>query len=414
MFGNLVPLGPVPHALVDGALVLACFVLLIVALRRGGRGTADVRPAAVGQRPLEQAVQKAENTERLLMMIPDCTKGFLTGKLDESEVAKVACRQVKSLLDPEVVAVFRYDPARRLLDLASGVGAASWTASGGRGLSVKLGAGRIGMAAEHQTLVDDAKYKYERRQTAEDLGSAGVPVDLAAPIVFEGELLGVIGIRRSRQLPADQRWLLMMVAELAAVAIYTARKRVGVEKEAETDPLTGLFNRKHLETRLGEEMVRAESYDAHDARLAVLLFDVDNFKHYNDRNGHPAGDECLKAVARVTKSVTRAGHVVFRYGGEEFLVLAPDATLEQAMTEAERIRAAIAAAKIDHAAAQPLGCLSVSIGVAAFPTHGRTGRALIEAADAALYRSKQTGRNRVTAASDGFLSEGEALGVQHG
>jgi diguanylate cyclase (GGDEF)-like protein len=161
-------------------------------------------------------------------------------------------------------------------------------------------------------------------------------------------------------------------------------------------------------------MVRAESYDAHDARLAVLLFDVDNFKHYNDRNGHPAGDECLKAVARVTRGVTRAGHVIFRYGGEEFLVLAPGATLEQAMTEAERIREAIAAAEVDHAAAQPLGCLSVSIGVAAFPTHGRTGRALIEAADAALYRSKQTGRNRVTAASDGFLSEGEALGVQHG
>jgi diguanylate cyclase (GGDEF)-like protein len=134
-----------------------------------------------------------------------------------------------------------------------------------------------------------------------------------------------------------------------------------------------------------------------------LFLDVDHFKAYNDKHGHPAGDRLLRRLAEVLlggrvsglPAQTRASDIVARYGGEEFVIVLPETNLEGASIKAERIRSLIADFAFDNAAQQPLGCVSVSVGVAAFPNHGAEKQLLIDAADRQLYRAKREGRNRV-------------------
>jgi diguanylate cyclase (GGDEF)-like protein len=138
--------------------------------------------------------------------------------------------------------------------------------------------------------------------------------------------------------------------------------------------------------RLNEEIVRSNR-TTHP--FAVLMADVDNFKHYNDTNGHPAGDAVLKEVADILRKSTRASDCVARYGGEEFCLILPVTSAAEAMQLAERIRARVA--KTDF----PGGTITLSLGVASVPEDAITADAAIESADASLYQAKREGRNRV-------------------
>jgi diguanylate cyclase (GGDEF)-like protein len=129
--------------------------------------------------------------------------------------------------------------------------------------------------------------------------------------------------------------------------------------------------------------------------LSVFIFDIDHFKKYNDTQGHLAGDEVLRGVARVLEQSLRPGDVPSRYGGEEFLVAMPDTDKGDALRAADRIREAIASHAFPHAASQPLGRLTISGGVAALRTDGVDSTELIRHADQALYEAKAGGRNRV-------------------
>ncbi len=360
----------------------------------------------VGPRPAEAltalreelvaARRRCASQEQLLLMLPECTRQLVNVWLPEAQIPSVAVRQVKSLLEAERAALFLRDPASGTLTLASGFGLPDGPVGGGARRAAALD-GRVELAAELKVLVDGATSGPERRRATRDAGPAPRSgLEVAAPILSQDELLGVLAIGGSRQ-PADyQRWLLTLLAELTAVALMTARSRHEIRREATTDPLTGLFNRKYLMERLPAELRRAEAYGS---PLSIVLFDVDHFKHYNDRNGHPAGDACLRTVARIARERMRGSNFVARYGGDEFVTVLVDADLEHGLACAEQIRAAIASARIPGAAAQPGGRVSISAGVAAFPTHGRTLGCLVEAADAALYRAKQAGRNRVTGAA---------------
>jgi diguanylate cyclase (GGDEF)-like protein len=172
--------------------------------------------------------------------------------------------------------------------------------------------------------------------------------------------------------------------------------RAELERLSVTDELTGLPNRRHLDDEIERELQR---HERHKRALAVLMLDVDRFKALNDTHGHPAGDAVLRQLARVLKESTRKGDTVARFGGEEFMVILPETPADGAMLLAERIRTATEG---KHFALDENGAevrLTVSIGLARFPEHGRTPEPLIAAADQALYRSKEGGRNRVTVAS---------------
>ncbi|MFO1263316.1 MAG: diguanylate cyclase [Rhodoferax sp.] len=161
-----------------------------------------------------------------------------------------------------------------------------------------------------------------------------------------------------------------------------------------TDGLTGLANRRRFDAVWETEWQRALRQGL---SLAVAMIDVDQFKTYNDHYGHQAGDECLKQVAQVLGTMAqRSGELAARYGGEEFVVILPSLDRDEALTEAERIRAAVQALQIAHAFGTGAGVLTISIGVATcIPSQGESSAGLLRAADAALYEAKHLGRNRV-------------------
>jgi diguanylate cyclase (GGDEF)-like protein len=164
---------------------------------------------------------------------------------------------------------------------------------------------------------------------------------------------------------------------------------------AVTDGLTGLFNHRYLHEQLKTAVERSLRSGV---PMAMLMIDVDHFKKYNDQHGHPAGDEALRQVARVVAEDRRQVDVVARYGGEEFAILLHDATHAVAADVAEKIRTSVSAASIAHADKQPLGKMTVSIGVACCPDDATTAEGLLEAADVALYRAKKSGRDCVVIA----------------
>jgi diguanylate cyclase (GGDEF)-like protein len=171
------------------------------------------------------------------------------------------------------------------------------------------------------------------------------------------------------------------------------RQNAALERLAHTDGLTGLHNRRHLDERLAFEVARAAR---ERTPLSLIMMDVDFFKRYNDTYGHAAGDECLRMVARVlAATVNRPADLAARFGGEEFAVLLPNTAQEGARRIAEAICEGVRAAGMVHGASD-LGVVTISAGVATVvPAPGDGVRALVEAADAALYGAKEAGRNRV-------------------
>jgi len=161
------------------------------------------------------------------------------------------------------------------------------------------------------------------------------------------------------------------------------------------DELTGLANVRAFKHAAQQEFVRAKRYRL---PFSLIFCDLDHFKFYNDRNGHQAGDQLLKVLADVIRSCCRETDLPARYGGEEFIVLCPQVDAEGAKVLAERIRERVEAHPFIHGKEQPGGKVSLSIGIAAFPDY-QTLDQVLEAADQAMYVSKQSGRNRVTAAA---------------
>ncbi len=189
------------------------------------------------------------------------------------------------------------------------------------------------------------------------------------------------------------------LAHLAAVCLENAVNRERLRLSGLTDGLTGLYNRRHLDTRLAEEVSRAQR---HRLSLSCLFIDADHFKRINDEHGHSAGDQVLIALAKRIRDQLRGSDLAARYGGEEIAVLLPQTDHHNASLLAERIRAAIAAEPVitNEGIAIPV---TVSIGVAALHTDPGTppetaANLLLEAADAQVYRAKAAGRNRVCCA----------------
>ena len=161
------------------------------------------------------------------------------------------------------------------------------------------------------------------------------------------------------------------------------------------DGLTGLFNHRHFKEVLDRELARSVRYER---TLSLIMLDVDNFKDYNDTHGHPAGDEVLKTLADIISTRLRVVDCPARYGGEEFAVLLPETDWKGGRTVAEDIRAQMENYPFNGRESQPLGKVTVSLGVAEFDPEAPELPPLLERADEALYRAKSEGRNRVVCA----------------
>ncbi|MEN4101123.1 MAG: diguanylate cyclase [Anaerolineaceae bacterium] len=208
---------------------------------------------------------------------------------------------------------------------------------------------------------------------------------LCVPMAAHGDPLGLLYLRSLDDQPIN-RWesLAVTMSEQIGLALANLNLREILSSQSIRDPLTNLFNRRYLQETLERELSRAQRYKQ---SLGFIMADVDHFKEFNNSLGHDAGDEVLQELGRLLLAKVRKEDIACRYGGDEFAIVLPGATLENTRDRANQIREAVRQLKVQQ--------LTLSMGVAAFPMHGASGKDLLRAADMALYRAKKAGRDRV-------------------
>ncbi|BAM91565.1 diguanylate cyclase [Bradyrhizobium oligotrophicum S58] len=229
------------------------------------------------------------------------------------------------------------------------------------------------------------------------------------PILAHGEIVGLLHVEynftgaetaaEAKARFADRARLGLACAEHLSIAIANMKLREGLRDQSLRDALTGLNNRRYLIETARRELLRASRSGA---PLSVVTLDIDHFKSFNDNHGHEAGDAVLRHVGDILKAMFTGCDVPCRLGGEEFVVMLPNCTIEEAALRAEELRARVEALNISYGESM-LPRVTISVGVAAYPEAGIDLPEILRVADGALYRAKHKGRNRVELASGGMV-----------
>jgi diguanylate cyclase (GGDEF)-like protein len=218
------------------------------------------------------------------------------------------------------------------------------------------------------------------------------------PILAHGETIGLLHVRARDGTDSESffgmRRLAQMSAEQISLAIANVRMRDQLQDQSVRDPLTGLYNRRHLTDALRRMLARAQ---VTGRALSVLSIDVDHFKKFNDNHGHDAGDIVLRSVGALLDRQCDGDQIACRLGGEEFMLLLPDTTVDRALQAAESVRLAAETVTVRYGE-KTLPRITVSIGVAIAPVHGTTAQDIMRVADDCLYTAKARGRNQVVLA----------------
>ncbi|MBI4685738.1 MAG: GGDEF domain-containing protein [Nitrospirae bacterium] len=330
------------------------------------------------QRELENLKKQNEKYLYFLVRLPEAVKRLNTN-LSFDEIIATTVRLIKELSAPSVIELYLFNQSTNSLELTAALGSDKK-----KSVEVKIGEGIIGMAALNKTLVFKDKFS----QSPHDKN-----IEIGMPMLFKDVLIGVIGVGKISMQSDNEKRFLAMIADLTAISLQTSESLSTAKKEAITDSLTGLYNKRHFLDKALEIVRKATNYTL---PFSVFICDLDHFKNYNDKNGHVEGDILLKELAKLIKQNTRSTCIAARYGGEEFIVLLPDIDKKGTMLYAERLRKLIEDYPFLHREKQLLGCISISGGVATFPLDGNTVDAVIKNADTALSQSKTAGRNRIT------------------
>lgn len=215
---------------------------------------------------------------------------------------------------------------------------------------------------------------------------------IIVPVITSGQRIGTLQILGAGPHErSNEQELAAAIAESLALVLNNLQLRTDLENQSVCDPLTGAFNRRYLGETLAREIARCKRAAQ---PLCVLMLDLDGFKTVNDVHGHEAGDLVLRRLAEQLKLATRASDAVCRYGGDEFALLMPEASVHMAVLLAERVRACLQDTTLSYMG-EKLPPIAVSFGIAAFPDHSEDPAALLRMADTALIRAKSSGRNRV-------------------
>lgn len=257
---------------------------------------------------------------------------------------------------------------------------------------VTVGEGAVGLVAERATPVvvpapTAAGPRFSRNEPR-------FPVAVAVPLYSHDKIRGVLALYRTdpRKHFADQELeMVTFLAEQGGTAIENVLLHEEAQRLSITDGLTGIWNRRYFQMQFRQVLATAARFER---TFSVLMLDLDHFKKVNDTYGHRRGDEMLVEFAQRVTTMVREVDTFARYGGEEFACILTETDINGAMTTAEKIREAVRRDPLGEADGEPLH-LTVSIGIAAYPEHGDSFVSLIEAADRALYRAKQTGRDQV-------------------
>jgi diguanylate cyclase (GGDEF)-like protein/PAS domain S-box-containing protein len=233
---------------------------------------------------------------------------------------------------------------------------------------------------------------------------------ICEPLAAQSETLGVLHLQirkaRGSTVLIERERVTQTLGEHLALALANFRLRAIMREQSSRDPLTDLYNRRFMEETLYRELRRAAR---EDGSVGVLMIDLDRFKALNDAFGHATGDVALRTIADYLRAGIRGGDVACRYGGEEFVVILPKASLADAVQRAEALRDGLRS--LGDPSGEGVPTITISVGVAAFPDHGASSDDVLAAADRALYRAKAEGRNRVAVADDGEARENQSTGA---
>jgi diguanylate cyclase (GGDEF)-like protein len=236
---------------------------------------------------------------------------------------------------------------------------------------------------------------------------SGIPSDessLCVPMTAHGQVVGMMHLlirsekagqtekEQEKLFEAKQR-LFVNMADRYAMSLIDLRLRETLKVQAIRDPLTGLYNRRHMEASFHREISRAQR---HDVPLGVIMIDIDHFNVFNDTYGHDLGDRVLSEIGAFIQENVRDEDIACRYGGEEIIIILPGASLQNTQRRAEQLRIGIEGLAVEMYDEEHT--VTASLGVAIFPEHGASIKEVIKAADSALYKAKNNGRNRVVIA----------------
>jgi len=336
---------------------------------------------------------EVENTalSSFFRYLPDFTKE-ITSHTDRRSIPPLLQRVIEVLLQPTQIMIFQMDKSTGVMKLVQQKGAAEQL---NRGMAVPLGEGRIGYVGEHKVTMATDDFIRDMQQTGQSLDASNQSdcnTELCAPMVHKEQTIGAISVGGITRHNKYEKNMLTLLADLGSIALHNSALFSQTQEMANMDGLTTLYNKRFFIERLADEIRQAEQ--GHHP-VSVFIFDLDNFKNYNDTQGHQAGDEVLKITGKMLRDTVRPEDLPARYGGEEFIVIWARTSKDDGVAAAERIRRKVAEYPYSNRESQPLKIVSLSGGVATFPDDGRTGDELIKAADAALYEAKRDGRNRI-------------------
>jgi len=262
---------------------------------------------------------------------------------------------------------------------------------------------RVFNTQDCHTLVEGKIYEYDgsdQQKVCSHLGSySGFYTSI--PLIVPGDFSWILSLQstdyQEYSILSGREWLdlrrplLVSVGQELALAFANVRLRENLREQAIRDPLTGLYNRRYMEEMSERELHRAMRGGK---GAGFIMGDIDHFKAFNDSYGHEVGDMLLKAIASLLQANIRVEDIACRYGGEEFLIILPSASLQDAYKRALNIHDEVEKITFKHNNRQ-ISDITISLGVSAFPDQGDTVPQLIAAADAAMYKAKREGRNRV-------------------
>jgi len=359
--------------------------------------TSDTSPAAERHPDLQREVERLRGELQHRSALAESLKHFLeriSSKEPEQTYAAILTH-AKNLLRAERVSLMVLDEDANELVLRGAIGLAVAKEEIGR---PRIGEGIAGQVIESGRPMVVANAASKGLLVSQGKRDYKTPSFISYPITMRGRKIGVLNLTdKMSGEPFNEvdLSLLELVGPQIAIALERAEwqdRATQFQLMSITDPLTGLLNRRYLEERLTEELNRSTRYSY---SMSCLMIDIDDFKKYNDLNGHQAGDAALKITAHCLKATLRSADIACRYGGEEFCILLPQTSLTEAGVIAERMRQRVAETDYPYGKTQPLGVVSISVGISTFARDIDTAEKVISAADRALYNAKSQGKNRI-------------------
>ncbi|SLN32811.1 Response regulator PleD [Falsiruegeria litorea R37] len=366
-----------------GIALMALLIVSVVLYRSSRRQLNSLRIRSQNERDLMDEQLRLAREVRLLGELNE----WLQSSRSLDELFDMVAKFMTHILPDAEGSVYVYSNSRDVLD-----GSASW--NGGthkdhihpdgcwglrRGRTYEYGATEVDFVCEHAEPHDGRPY-------------------FCFPILAHGETVGLMHLRAQHDCEksfGQNKKLAQMCAEQISMAIANVRMRDQLHDQSVRDPLTGLFNRRHMTDQLRKLISRSQ---ASGAPVSLIAVDVDHFKKFNDNHGHDAGDMVLRAVGSVLQQSCDGDEIACRMGGEEFTLILPDSSPTEVMTRAEKLRKSVEDIAVRYGE-KTLPRITISLGLAHYPTHGTMPQDLMRAADDALYDAKAKGRNQVCIAT---------------